>query len=104
MVRDARDPPPIPRANAVRDPGERIAELLAANNAEVERRRKAEARADDLLGAMMRLRRAYVAQMASGHERIKALGGECDPVDRMEQGDPELRAADTIIGEKSHVG
>lgn len=47
-----RNEPPTPPANAVRDPQKRIAELLAANNAEVERRRAAEARCATLARAL----------------------------------------------------
>jgi hypothetical protein len=71
MVRDIRDPPPVPLANAVRESGERIAELLAANNAEVERRRKAEARLVDCRSAL-----AFYADpkswRANGHPQMDA--------------------------------
>jgi hypothetical protein len=35
----------------------------------------------------------YVWLMESGRQRILTLGGECDPVDVMERGDPYLRQA-----------
>ena len=50
----------------------------------------------DLVGALRRLYRGYVITLESGRDRITFLGGECDPVERMENGDPfliEARAA-----------
>lgn len=46
-----------------------------------------------LRDAMRDLYRGYVRLLASGRDRILFLGGECDPVDRMEEGDPVLIAA-----------
>jgi hypothetical protein len=39
------------------------------------------------------LYRAYVSLLEAGAERIRFLGGDCDPVDVMEDGDPALIAA-----------
>jgi hypothetical protein len=55
------------------------------------------AAAPDLLEALKRLARAYVSTMESGRDRIVALGGDCDPVDVMERGDPYLRIAKEAI-------
>ena len=49
---------------------------------------------NELIKAALRdLSRAYTTLIASGRERIIALGGDCDPVDVMERGDPYLRNA-----------
>lgn len=55
------------------------------------------AAAPDLLEALKRLTRAYVSTMESGRDRIVALGGDCDPVDVMERGDPYLGLAKDAI-------
>jgi hypothetical protein len=55
------------------------------------------AAAPELLEALKRLARAYVSTMESGRDRIVALGGDCDPVDVMERGDPYLRIAKEAI-------
>jgi len=55
------------------------------------------AAAPDLLEALKRLARAYVSTMESGRDRIVSLGGDCDPVDVMERGDPYLRIAREAI-------
>lgn len=47
--------------------------------------------------ALIDLRRAYVRLMENGRDRIRMLGGECDPVDKMEQADPALRDAAAAI-------
>lgn len=51
----------------------------------------------ELLEALKRLVRSYVNTMESGRDRIVALGGDCDPVDVMERGDPYLRLAKDAI-------
>jgi hypothetical protein len=43
--------------------------------------------------ALKRLDRAYVRTLENGRDRIRMLGGDCDPVDVMERGDPDLREA-----------
>ncbi|WP_342617186.1 hypothetical protein [Rhodoferax sp. GW822-FHT02A01] len=48
---------------------------------------------DGLLTALKDLRRAYVNLLETGRDRILFLGGECDPLDKMVEGDPYLRAA-----------
>ena len=55
------------------------------------------ASAPELLTALKRLAHAYVSTMESGRDRIVALGGDCDPVDVMERGDPYLRIAKEAI-------
>jgi len=55
------------------------------------------AAAPELLEALKRLARTYVSTMESGRDRIIALGGDCDPVDVMERGDPYLRIAKEAI-------
>ena len=47
--------------------------------------------------ALINLRRAYVRLLENGRDRIRMLGGECDPVDKMEQADPDLRDAAAAI-------
>jgi hypothetical protein len=41
--------------------------------------------------------RGYVNTLEAGRDRIASLGGECDPVDVMEHGDPHLRKAREAI-------
>lgn len=55
------------------------------------------AAAPELLEALESMCSAYVNLLEAGRSRIIALGGDCDPVDRMEQDDPHLRAARTAI-------
>lgn len=47
----------------------------------------------ELLTALKELCRQYIALMENGRNRILDLGGDCDPVDVMERGDPYLRQA-----------
>lgn len=49
------------------------------------------------LDALRALYRAYVQLLESGRDRIVSLGGDCDPVERMESGDPALHAARAVI-------
>lgn len=51
----------------------------------------------ELLEALKNMRRAYVNLMESGRDRIIFLGGECDPLDVMEAGDPNLRTSAAAI-------
>ena len=62
-----------------------------------EANRRLIAAAPELLAELKNLHRAYVNLLESGRDRIVALGGDCDPVDRMEQDDPHLRAAKAAI-------
>lgn len=55
------------------------------------------AAAPELLEELKNLHRNYVNLLEAGRDRIVALGGDCDPVDRMEQDDPHLRAAKAVI-------
>lgn len=43
------------------------------------------------------LYRAYVRLLESGRDRIRDLGGTCDPVDVMEANDEDLQAARRVI-------
>ena len=43
------------------------------------------------------LYRAYVRLLESGRDRIRDLGGTCDPVDVMEANDVDLQAARRVI-------
>lgn len=57
---------------------------------------------NDTISALRDLYKAYVRLLENGRDRIVALGGQCDPVDVMERGDPYLRAArDAIAKAKS---
>lgn len=47
--------------------------------------------------ALRSLIRAYVNLLESGRDRIVSLGGECDPVDKMEANDPALIAAKAAL-------
>lgn len=51
------------------------------------------AAAPDLYEALNKLQHAYVNLMEIGRDRIRSLGGDCDPVDVMEAGDPTLKIA-----------
>jgi hypothetical protein len=46
-----------------------------------------------LKGALRHLYHGYVRTLETGRDRIIDLGGACDPVDTMEEGDPCLVAA-----------
>lgn len=52
----------------------------------------------DLRQALKDLVRGHVNTLEAGRDRIVALGGDCDPVDVMERGDPYLRKAKEILG------
>lgn len=51
----------------------------------------------DLLRALKDLAHHYVILIENGRDRIVSLGGQCDPVDVMERGDPYLRQAREAI-------
>jgi hypothetical protein len=59
------------------------------------------AAAPALLAELKCLSRAYVSLMEAGRDRIVLLGGECDPVDKMEGDDPNLRSARAAIANAS---
>ena len=69
----------------------------AAFNAECEANARLIAAAPDLLAELKRLSLAYVGLLESGRDRIIFLGGQCDPVDVMEAGDPSLKSAKAAI-------
>lgn len=62
-------------------------------------------RNDHLLSSMRCLYGDYVRMMEVARDRIMELGGDCDPVDKMEMADPSLIAARAVIskanGEKA---
>jgi hypothetical protein len=65
--------------------------------------------ADQLAAENARLRealealiRGYVNTLESAFDRIKFLGGDCDPVDVMERNDPHLRAAKAALAKKEN--
>jgi hypothetical protein len=55
------------------------------------------AAAPELLAELKKLRRAYVALLEIGRDKIMSLGGDCDPLEVMESGDPALRSAVSAI-------
>lgn len=57
-----------------------------------------DARIAELKKGLKDLIRAYVNTMENGRDRIVYLGGQCDPVDVMERGDPYLREAKKLLG------
>lgn len=78
--------------------------LKSSADLNFERWGKAEARAlfaesqvAEAKGALGRLMLAYVNTLELGRDRIVFLGGQCDPVDVMEAGDPALRAARSTL-------
>jgi hypothetical protein len=50
-----------------------------------------------LLKALKYLARHYVGQLENARDRIVSLGGQCDPVDVMERGDPHLKQVREVI-------
>lgn len=52
---------------------------------------------DELLEALEDLHKGYVFVLEAGRDRIMDLGGQCDPVDVMEIGDPRLARARAVI-------
>ena len=52
---------------------------------------------DELLEALDDLYKGYVFVLVAGRDRIIDLGGQCDPVDVMEIGDPRLASARAVI-------
>lgn len=54
-------------------------------------------RLGEVEGAARRLRSDYVRMLETARDRIRDLGGECDPVDVMERADPALRAFDAAL-------
>lgn len=57
-----------------------------------------DARIAELEGALKDLIRGYVNTIENGRDRIIFLGGDCDPVDVMERGDPYLQEARKALG------
>ncbi|OBY91146.1 hypothetical protein A6723_024120 [Pseudomonas sp. AU11447] len=55
------------------------------------------AAAPELLDELKSLYRAYVRLLEAAHDRILSLGGDCDPVDKMESEDQNLRSAQATI-------
>jgi hypothetical protein len=70
------------------------------------RAQAAEAQRDALLAELKNLIRAYVSLLETGRDRIVSAGGNCDPVDVMEAGDPNLIAARAAIdrAKQAHDG
>lgn len=60
-----------------------------------------QSRLDAVLLAGRELDRAYVRLIESGRDRIRDLGGECDPVDVMERSDIDLRKFRAALGGES---
>ena len=58
-----------------------------------------QAPAIDLEQGLRDLYRAYVRLLESGRDRIKSLGGDCDPVDVMEQTDIDLRKVRDLLAQ-----
>lgn len=55
--------------------------------------------APDILAALKDLYLAYVQMLEAGRDRIISLGGDCDPVDVMEDGDRALSRARAAIAQ-----
>lgn len=85
------------RENSARREGSYLVERLVADGIQSEANAKLIASAPELLEELKNLHRNYVNLLEAGRDRIVALGGDCDPVDRMEQDDPHLRAAKAVI-------
>lgn len=52
---------------------------------------------DELLAALKRLAKEHVIALEGGYDRIKSLGGDCDPVDVMERNSLALRDTRALI-------
>lgn len=52
---------------------------------------------EQTLSELKNMVRAYVRLLEAGKDRIQSLGGDCDPVDRMEAGDSNLTTAKAAI-------
>lgn len=52
---------------------------------------------DELLAALKRLAKEHVIALEGGYDRIKSLGGDCDPVDVMERNSRALRDTRALI-------
>jgi len=68
-----------------------------ASEEEAEANAKLISAAPELLNELKSLYRAYVRLLEAGHDRILSLGGDCDPVDKMESEDQNLRSAQAAI-------
>ncbi|MFY0735664.1 hypothetical protein [Aurantimonas sp. NFXS3] len=55
------------------------------------------AAAPDLADELARMIKAYVSLLETGRDRIVSAGGQCDPVDVMEAGSPNLRSAKAAL-------
>lgn len=93
------------------DPGAEIALLRGTVEAERQNRHLAHAQTtrqaekiEALTAALQRLYRAYVSTLESGRLRILDLGGQCDPVDRMQSDDPNLREVRALLAEPGVTG
>lgn len=75
----------------------RLAELERTNEFLRKRRGDLVIERDAATAALQKLVLAYVNLLELGRDRIIALGGQCDPVDVMEAGDPALRAAKAAV-------
>jgi len=53
----------------------------------------------DLREELQALYKAYVSTLEAGRDRIMSLGGECDLVSQMEDGDPALIRARAALEE-----
>lgn len=53
--------------------------------------------AGDAVVELRALRQAYVRLLEAGRDRIRDLGGACDPVDVMERNDVDLRRVDAFL-------
>jgi hypothetical protein len=56
----------------------------------------------ELVEGYRSLYRAYVNTLEVARDRIRELGGECDPVDVMERGDPALSLARERLAKFTH--
>lgn len=86
--------------NVLRDDGLAVAVALHNGNIAPEEAMangKLIAAAPELLAELKGLHRAYVNLLEVGRDRITTLGGDCDPVDKMEGDDPNLRAVRALI-------
>jgi Lar family restriction alleviation protein len=84
--------------------GFREAAATIRNQLDVRNQRIADLSAEvrELVEGYRSLYRAYVNTLEVARDRIRELGGECDPVDVMERGDPALSLARERLAKFTH--
>src|SRR5215470_19592006 len=88
---------PRPRACCSRGREFDIKVIAVQTGNHVNEKSSTRSKVETLLKALKYLQRHYVGQLENARDRIRQLGGECDPVDVMEARDPHLRQVREVI-------